>query len=129
MPLQETNTLIKQTAALTRATPQVIAHRINQLSLAPLTLSPLAMQELYTMTTEKVLATQQSWLAMSTEIATINQRYMTSMISAFWTPWAIQSADTFSALDYHQQNLKVLNKGIEPIRKVAESNAKRLNKK
>lgn len=128
MPLQQSKKLMKQTAELAAASPHVIAHRMNQMSLAPFTLSPLAMQEFYTMTTEKMLAAQQSFLAMSAEVATVNQRHMTSMINAFWNPLAMQSSDTFSAIDYQRDSLRVLNKGIAPIRKAAVSNAKRLNK-
>ncbi|CAA6822988.1 MAG: Unknown protein [uncultured Thiotrichaceae bacterium] len=126
MPLHQSKKLMKQTADLIVASPQVITHRINQMALAPFTLSPVAMQEIYTMTTEKVLATQQSWLAMSTEITTLNQRYINSMLSSFWTPWAKQPSDTISALDYQRESLRALNKGVAPIRDTAVSNAERL---
>lgn len=128
MPHRKSQKLAKQTTDLAIATPQVIAQRMAKMMMAGPNPSTKDIQEFYSMGTEKVLAAQQSWFAMSYEITRANQQMMTSMMTAMWMPWTASSAPLFSPVDYQRSMLDIMNKGIAPIRKAAVSNAKRLNK-
>lgn len=117
---------LEHSSQLAFAAPQVIGARLMQAALAGTNPSAKDQHEFYTMGAEKVWAFYESWWAMGLEVANKNQRLMMSL---FMTPWkSFDPAKLFSPENVQQHMFDVVNKGIEPVRKRAVSNAKRLNK-
>lgn len=101
------------------AVPQVVAHRVARMALAGPVLSARDRKEFTGMVAEKQLAFAQSWMAMWTEAARVQQQFMLSLLSgraATINPVA-QMTDAFHA---------VADKGLAPVHRKAVSNSKRL---
>lgn len=101
------------------AVPQVVAHRVTRMALAGPVLSARDRKEFTGMVAEKQLAFAQSWLAMLTETARVQQQFMLSLLTGRHTV-AEQVAQVAEA--FH----RVADKGLAPVHRKAVSNSRRL---
>jgi hypothetical protein len=86
-------------------------------------------REFWLMGFEKVLAFNQSWIAMCAEAGRINQRVALSMLQAFWTPWMSAMPGLGSgAARWQQAAFDIAHKGVAPIHRRAVANARRLSR-
>jgi hypothetical protein len=78
---------------------------------------------------EKVAAFQESWVAMASHAIQLQQQMAMQFAKAFWFPM-VYRAPTMRSVERQWGNASVsmLGKGLEPIRRTAVANAKRLNK-
>lgn len=117
---------LDQSGQLAFAIPQVVTARLTKMALAGTAPSLKDQQELYLMGAEKVWAFYESWWAMSLEMAQKNQRLMEAL---FVNPWkALNPVKLMTPAKVQKNVLDVMNKGMEPVRKRAVANAKRLSK-
>jgi hypothetical protein len=113
----------QQMMELACAVPQVVAHRVTRMALAGPTPSPRDRREFQRMGNEKVLAFQQSWVAMLTQAALGQQRLALAMMQAWMWPWGGGGP---AASAWLQEGQAVLHKGLAPVHRRAVANAKRL---
>lgn len=124
---QLANALLKKTRELSVAAPQVVAHRAARLALASPRLTPRDRKEFFGMVAEKQLAFAQSWLAMLTEAARINERVALSAFRTTAWPWSLSSTSLAAGVrQVHGSALAVASKGLAPVHRKAVANAKRL---
>lgn len=118
-------TAIKHSFDLALAAPQVVAHRVARMAAVQGPLSVRQQRELTGMVVEKVVAFQQSWLAMGLEMARLQQRAWLSMWQNAWTPWASAWLPRATSSDWQRAVLGVAGAGLRPIRRKAVANARR----
>lgn len=107
------------------AAPQVVAHRLGRFARATHPMSARDQREALTMGLEKVVAFQQSWLAMSIEVARLQQQAALSFWQAWWFPWTAGGRFGASRTDWPRATLGILGAGLAPIRSRALANARR----
>jgi hypothetical protein len=108
---RRSKSLAAQTVDLGFAVPQVIAHRVARIMLAGGSPSARDRRELHRMGTEKILAANEAWNAMAVQAVLENQKLALSLMQSLWVPW-----------------VRVLGKGMAPVRRRAVANAKRLGR-
>ena len=86
------------------AVPQVVAHRLAGMDAV----------ELSRMSTEKVFAFNEAWMAMAAQAFLENQKLALSFLQPYWFPWGA--------------GMGILGKGIAPYRRRAVANARRLGR-
>jgi len=131
MSNKNTNTqqtsLTEKSVELSKAVPEVIAHRINSFMSAGLTPSEEHNEEFQLMLSEKSDAFVESWKAMALQASKVNQEFCSSVMETMFTPWwEMKTVEVYTPKQFNMAALSVLNKGLEPIYKTATSNAKRL---
>lgn len=94
---RKSRSLAAQTVELGLAVPQVIAHRLARMD----------GKEFRRMGTEKVAAFSEAWTAMAFET-----------MRSLWFPWSPRRS--------RRAALRILTKGVAPVRRRAVANAKRL---
>ncbi len=104
-------------AEISIASPQVIAHRVTRMAMSGPVLSERDRKEFTNMVQEKQVAFAQSFMAMGTEIAKVQQQLFVSWLR---NPWTV-GQKLPSATE------RVAAKALEPVRRKAVSNAKRLS--
>jgi hypothetical protein len=135
MPAQlkrSTRRFAAQATELAFATPQVVNKRVAQMLFAGAMPSVDDRKEFKLMNDEKVEAFKESWAAMATESVLAHQRLAigmtTSMLKAAWFPWVASTSSDMFANQMGNATMGVLNKGMEPVRKRAVANARRLSR-
>lgn len=80
------------------------------------------------MSDEKVAAFQESWVAMAGQAIQLQQQMTLQIAKAFWFPLAYR-APTMRSVErqWSSASVSILGKGLEPIRRTAVANAKRLS--
>jgi hypothetical protein len=129
---RSTRKFTEQATELAFATPQVVNKRVAQMIFAGPLPSADDRKEFKLMSDEKVEAFKESWAAMATETVLAQQRLAigmtTSMLKAAWFPWIAPQANDMFANQMGNATMGVLNKGMEPVRKRAVANARRLSR-
>ena len=123
--IRRTKSLAAQTIDLGFAVPQVIAHRVARIMIAGGSPSARDRRELQRMGSEKILAANEAWNAMSVQAALENQKLALSLIQSLWFPSAQRPS---AAMQLSNAALDVLGKGMAPVRRRAVANAKRLGR-
>ncbi|MEJ7138777.1 polyhydroxyalkanoate granule-associated phasin [Amphibiibacter pelophylacis] len=114
--------LAEQTTALALAAPQVVAHRVGRMMTAGPMPSARDQAEFQRMTSEKVLAFNQSWAAMMLQGS--------AAMTQAWMKMCLQPGQAMKWPSAATVNpwLNVLNAGMNPVRSKAVANAKRLGR-
>ena len=121
--------LAKQSLELSTATPEVIALRLNKMMFTGIKPSAAQNEEFELMWAEKSDAFIKSWQAMAEQTIIANQEMYDTIFKSMFTPWwQMNPMDMFNPKKYNTEVLKVINKGLEPIHKIATANMERLNK-
>lgn len=114
-----------QLVELGLAVPQVVAHRVARLMLASPRPSARDRREFRRMGDEKLLAFGQSWLAMATQAALVQQQFATALMGAWLWPWR---GGTAPATAWWEVGLTLLRHGLAPVHRRALANARRLRR-
>jgi hypothetical protein len=129
---RSTRKFTTQATELAFATPQVVNKRVTQMLFAGPMPSADDRKEFKLMSDEKLEAFKESWAAMATETVLAQQRLAvgmtTSMLKAAWFPWIASTSNDMFANQMGNATMGVLNKGMEPVRKRAVANARRLSR-
>jgi hypothetical protein len=129
---RSTRKFTAQATELAFATPQVVNKRVAQMIFAGPLPSVDDRKEFKLMSDEKIEAFKESWAAMATETVLAQQRLAigmtTSMLKAAWFPWVASTPSDLFATQMGSATMGVLNKGLEPVRKRAVANARRLSR-
>jgi hypothetical protein len=115
---RSTRKFAAQAAELAFATPQVVNKRVTQMFFAGPLPSVDDRKEFKLMSDEKVDAFKESWAVGMT----------TSALKAAWFPWVAYTPSDLFANQMGSATMGVLNKGMEPVRKRAVANARRLSR-
>ena len=78
------------------------------------------------MSSEKIAASKEAWVAMAFEAFRANQQLTLSVMQSFWFPWARPSRS--HAHQIGDAALGILGSGMAPIRRRAVANARRLTR-
>jgi hypothetical protein len=113
-------------AELALAAPQVVAHRLTRMALAGPVLSARDRKEFAGMVREKHVALAQGWMGAWTELVRVNQAMAVSAASSLWLLKSPLSHAQSSAGQMHAALNSIGNKFVEPVRRKAVANAKRL---
>ena len=123
---RKTSSIATKAAELALAVPQVVAHRVTRMAIAGPTLSERDRKEFKLMVAEKT-AFAQSWQAMASQAVLANQALALSILRTAWSPasWGKPAA---AKLVRQAQGaaLGILSKGMSPVHRKADANAKRL---
>jgi hypothetical protein len=111
--------LATQLGELAVAAPQVVASRVMRMAAAGSQPSASDRREMHRMGAEKMLAFQQSWMAMWAQAWQSQWSLVMGLLTGAVTPWAggRQAADAAA---------RVLSAGVAPIHGKAVANARRL---
>jgi hypothetical protein len=128
-PKRKSKSVAKQALDLVLATPQVVAHRVTRMALAGPVPSPRDRKEFQGMVAEKHVAFAQAWAAINTQALVAHQ----TMLNCIWRslrtpPWLVRAVPGQSAAQLHRAGAKIVAEGMEPLRRKAVANAKRLAK-
>jgi hypothetical protein len=127
-----TRRFTEQATELAFATPQVVNKRVAQMIFAGPLPSSSDRKEFQLMSDEKVEAFKESWAAMATETVIAQQKLAigmtTSILKAAWFPWVTPTSSDLFSNQMGSAAMGVLNKGLEPVRKRAVANARRLSR-
>ena len=128
MPNRRRNTHVAtQASQLAFAVPQVVAHRVSRMLAAGANPSERDRKEFHLMSSEKVAAFGESWMAMGTQMLAAQQTLAASMLSAWSNPWTFGAPAMMQGTqDLQNAALGVLGSGLAPVHRVAVANAKRL---
>lgn len=105
---------MRQSAELAVAAPSVVAHRLTQMARAGMRPGPADHAEMQRMTTEKLMAFQQGWMAM--------------WIEAMRWPWTIMSGG-MGGLGSLTPWVRMASAGLTPVHRTATANARRLGRR
>ena len=119
--------LFAQMTELAFSVPFVMSHRLTRMALAGPNPSARDRQEFMTMGWEKVVAFQQSWLAMMGASMSVSQELMANSLRWWVTPWSSAPADRAMNV-IHQAPMKVASAGLKPVSRRAGANARRLSR-
>jgi len=119
--------VMRQTADLAVAAPQVVAHRVARMAAAGAAPSVRDQREFTRMVQEKQVAFGQAWLAMGMQAMVAGPALAMAAARAWYTPWQ-PGAVWNPALATQWQNAMwgVWAKGLAPVRAKAVANARRL---
>ncbi len=126
------NHLARQTVELSLAAPQVIAHRVARMAAAGLAPSSADQKEFTLMGAEKIAAFGESWLAIYWQSVQAQQNLWLGLWQqgthpADWLqPWT--GGQRMGSL-WQKSVLDIMGKGIDPVRRRAVANARRLGRK
>ena len=121
--------LTVKAAELGLAAPLVVAHRLTRLALAGRTPSIRDQREFALMSTEKVAAFYESWIAMVEQSIRIQQDIAASAWRSLWLYWLnATSSAARPKIDLPHAALRVLSSGMTPVHRRAVANAKRLSR-
>jgi hypothetical protein len=116
----------RQFSELYAAVPNVVAHRVARMAAAGLTPDSDHWQETWLMSSEKVSAFNESWLAMWSQALRSQQEIALASIRNFGSPtWGMQSVGQ-SVQAMQSAALGVMGQGLAPVHRRALANAKRL---
>lgn len=101
------------------AAPMVIAHRTARMVLAGGSPSARDRREFTRMTSEKAEAWMESVGACALQVATLQRAMLASAQAQWWNPWA-------AGQHLHSALPRIAARGLEPIRRRASANARRL---
>lgn len=122
-----TRSLAAKAVELAFAVPQVVAHRVTRMALAGPKPSLRDRKEFERMVAEKKTAFGESWNAMVTQAALVNQKLTASFFRSFLSAaMGKRPSAGASATQLHKAALGVLGKGFAPVHRKAVANAKRL---
>jgi hypothetical protein len=126
---RKSRTTVHQALELALATPQVVAHRVTRMALAGAIPSARDRKEFDGMLAEKHVAITQSWVAMNAQALVAQQ----TLLAAMWRnllapPWVPRATPAQAAMQWREAGAGILAKGLEPMRRKAVANAKRLAK-
>lgn len=121
-------TLATRSMELAVAVPQVMAHRIGRMMLAGPQLSSADHREFTLMGSEKVLAFQQSWLAMWVQLGAAQMAAVRSFWSNPLAAWGRPLSASRALSDHSAAWSRILGAGLQPVHKAAVANAKRLRR-
>lgn len=114
---------------LSMAAPQVVAQRLTRMGQAGLRPTSADHREMRNMVNEKVVAFQQSWLAMqSTVIEQQARTFQSLLLGAFRGPMGLAQAMHHSTVAASSHLTQVLQAGISPVHARAMANARRLSR-
>lgn len=122
--------IAKQWAELSLAAPQVVTHRISRMANTGTELSARDQAEFTRMSSEKVVAFYQSWMAMWTAAFAVQYelaRTFSSAVMAVATGGQAGAMSTVTATS--NAAAKVISAGLGPVHKKAVANAKRLSRR
>ena len=77
------------------------------------------------MGTEKIFAAGEAWNAMAVQAVLENQKLALSLMQSFWFPWSRRASPSSQ---FSNAALDILGKGMDPFRRRAVANAKRLGR-
>ncbi len=126
--------LQRQAGELALAVPQVVAARLARIAVAGPMPSPRDQREFSRMGAEKVAAFQESWVAMFSQVAQIQQQAMMAWWGAALTPWSMSwpkatlPLTPMSPATAIGHWARVLNEGMAPVHRRAVANARRLSR-
>jgi hypothetical protein len=123
---RKSSSLATKLAELSLAVPQVVAHRVTRMAMAGQHPSDRDKKEFELMVEEKKLAFSQSWNAMTAQAVVANQALAMSFFKSFWLGTRHKPSAVAVASQIQRAAAGVLNKGVEPVRRKAVANAKRL---
>jgi hypothetical protein len=119
--------LVSQCIELGMAVPQVMAHRLTRMAIAGASPSARDRREFHRMGAEKIAALNESWNAMALQAFLANQQLALSCMQSLWFPWGGSSCSARAATNLlSDAALGILGKGMDPIRRSAVANARRL---
>jgi hypothetical protein len=123
---RKSSSLATKMVELSIAAPQVIAHRVTRMALAGQTPSDRDKKEFELMVAEKKVAFGESLNAMAAQTVRANQMLALSLFKSFWLPSSRKVTASSVVSKVQRAATGVLSKGIEPVRRKAVANAKRL---
>ncbi|WP_018714784.1 polyhydroxyalkanoate granule-associated phasin [Brachymonas chironomi] len=126
---RKVNQLARQTAQLSAATPQVIAHRVGRMATSGIAPRADDLQEFNRMYVEKVAAFSESWQAMGLQAMQSQFRMMSTWMGAFARPgnWMHPWAGNAQLSEQWQKSmLDIMSSGMKPVHGRAVANARRL---
>ena len=127
---RKVNQLARQTAQLSFAAPQVIAHRVGRMATSGIAPRSDDVQEFNRMYMEKVAAFSESWQAMGLQAMQSQFKLMSTWMGAFSRPGMWMQPWTRNAPvseQWQKSMLDIMNTGMKPVRGRAVANARRLN--
>ena len=118
-----------QATELALAVPQVITHRLARILAAGSQPNSRDKAEFKRMSSEKVAAFSESWMAMGTQMVRANQQVALSLARFWWNPWL----GRMPSIGRHSKQMQsaalgVLTKGMAPVHRRAVANARRLGR-
>ncbi len=123
------HSLVRQTADLAVAVPQVVAHRVTRMAAAGPNPSRRDQREFYLMGSEKIWAFYESWFAMAQGLARAYQQAWLGAFQSMLGPSSMApGARLAGPLEFQRIALGVLGKGLVPVRRRAVRNANRLKR-
>jgi hypothetical protein len=126
---RKSKSLAAQTFELGIAAPQVIAHRVARMASAGKALSAHDRAEFHRMGMEKIAAANEAWTAMATQAFLENQKFALTFVQSLWFPW-LRATPTVKSVSrqLNRAAVRILGKGMAPVRRRAVANAKRLRR-
>ena len=123
--------LLKRSAELGMAVPQVVAHRVARMAMAGPVMSSRDKAEFQLMFAEKQQAFAQSWQAMAAHTVRAQQAMALTFTAALMNPFALGPGlirRNTSAAQAMNSGMGILNAGLGPVHRKAVANAKRLKR-
>ena len=121
-------TLARKSAELGLAVPVVVAHRVARMARAGSPPNARDRREFTRMGTEKLMAFNESWMAMWAQSMRIQHEISVAWWRSWWLVWTnprFQSA--LPKADVPCAALRFVAKGIAPVHRRATANARRAN--
>jgi hypothetical protein len=103
------------------AAPFVIAHRVARMASAGASPSASDRTEFHRMGAEKIAAANEAWTAMATQAFFESQNFAIGFMQSFWNPKS-------GSRKLKQATMRILGKGMAPVRRRAVANANRLGR-
>ena len=121
--------IFSKAADIAVASPQVVAHRVARMALAGPVLNDRDRKEFTGMVQEKQLAFAQSFMAWNTEILRWQMQWQMQMFGAMVSGnWQSMANRMLSPQPLMAAAERATAKAMEPVRRKAVANAKRLSK-
>jgi hypothetical protein len=122
-------TLGWKSAELGLAVPLVVAHRVARMARAGSSPNARDRREFTRMGTEKVMAFNESWMAMWAQAMRIQQEIGVAVWRSWWSTWTSpRSARALPGVDAPWAALRMMSEGMAPIHRRATANARRLGR-
>ena len=122
-------TLARKSAELAVAVPVVVAHRVARMARAGSPPNARDRREFTRMGTEKLMAFNESWMAMWAQSMRIQQEISVAMWRSWWSVWTnprLQNA--LPEVHAPWAALRVMAKGMAPVHRRTTANARRLGR-
>ena len=122
-------TLARKSAELGLAVPVVVAHRVARMARAGSPPNARDRREFTRMGTEKLMAFNESWMAMWAQSMRIQQEISVAMWRSWWSVWTHpRSSRALPWVDAPWAALRMMAEGTAPIHRRATANARRLGR-